>query len=363
VSTTKRRRRIISALALTAALAAPLLAAGSANAASVSTWDKVAQCESSGNWSINTGNGYYGGLQFSLSTWNAFGGADYAAYPNQASKNQQILIGEKVLASQGQNAWPTCGPAAGLGADTADPFPSTPPASSGAVLKWLLSNSATSHVNTVAAANFGNQPMVPIAGDWDGNGTTTMGAYDAANAHFYLTNTNAGGTATTTVFFGNPGDKPVVGRWDGGKTTEIGVYRPSNATFYLRHADGSVSSFVIGNAGNNWTPLAGDWTHKGYDSIALYDPSNTRFYEKNTNTGGVADKSIVFGNPGDIPLAGDWDGAGTSTIGVFRPSTFTFYFQHANGTTTSIAYGGTTSLPVVGDWDGNGTFTQGVVSS
>ncbi|MCT4356517.1 transglycosylase family protein [Streptomyces sp. Je 1-79] len=91
------------------AVAAPLMAAGSASAATASEWDAVAQCESGGNWSINTGNGYYGGLQFSSSTWAAYGGTAYAATADQASKSQQIAIGEKVLAGQGKGAWPSCG--------------------------------------------------------------------------------------------------------------------------------------------------------------------------------------------------------------------------------------------------------------
>ncbi|MFC8434332.1 transglycosylase family protein [Streptomyces sp. NPDC057253] len=91
------------------AIAAPLMAAGGASAATASEWDAVAQCESGGNWSINTGNGYYGGLQFSASTWAAYGGTQYAAQANQASKAQQIAVAEKVLASQGKGAWPVCG--------------------------------------------------------------------------------------------------------------------------------------------------------------------------------------------------------------------------------------------------------------
>ncbi|MFD9412250.1 transglycosylase family protein [Streptomyces sp. NPDC059989] len=91
------------------AVAAPLMAAGTASAATASQWDKVAQCESGGNWSINTGNGYYGGLQFSSSTWAAYGGKAYAAQANQASKSQQIAIAEKVLKGQGKGAWPSCG--------------------------------------------------------------------------------------------------------------------------------------------------------------------------------------------------------------------------------------------------------------
>ncbi|MFF4270809.1 transglycosylase family protein [Streptomyces sp. NPDC001536] len=91
------------------AIAAPLMAAGNASAATASEWDAVAQCESGGNWSINTGNGYYGGLQFSASTWAAYGGTAYAAQANQATKAQQIEIAEKVLAGQGKGAWPSCG--------------------------------------------------------------------------------------------------------------------------------------------------------------------------------------------------------------------------------------------------------------
>ncbi|WP_351227893.1 transglycosylase family protein [Streptomyces sp. NPDC002133] len=92
-----------------AAIAAPLVVTGTASAATASEWDAVAQCESGGNWSINTGNGYYGGLQFSASTWAAYGGTAYAASADQASKSQQIAVAEKVLAGQGKGAWPHCG--------------------------------------------------------------------------------------------------------------------------------------------------------------------------------------------------------------------------------------------------------------
>ncbi|AJE41055.1 LysM peptidoglycan-binding domain-containing protein [Streptomyces nodosus] len=92
-----------------AAVAAPLLVAGNASAATAAEWDAVAQCESGGNWSINTGNGYYGGLQFSNSTWAAFGGTAYAPRADLAGKAQQIAVAEKVLAGQGKGAWPVCG--------------------------------------------------------------------------------------------------------------------------------------------------------------------------------------------------------------------------------------------------------------
>ena len=84
---------------------AALALAGPAAAAPDSTWDAVAGCESGNNWSINTGNGYYGGLQFSQSTWTAFGGKAYASRADLASREEQIAIAEKTLAGQGWRAW------------------------------------------------------------------------------------------------------------------------------------------------------------------------------------------------------------------------------------------------------------------
>jgi len=105
-------RAAASGLALVALTAAGVaLTAAPANAASTDTWDALAQCESSGNWQINTGNGYYGGLQFSASTWAAYGGSGSAA---NASKSEQIAVAERVLAGQGWGAWPSCSAQLGL---------------------------------------------------------------------------------------------------------------------------------------------------------------------------------------------------------------------------------------------------------
>ncbi|MFB7669099.1 transglycosylase family protein [Kitasatospora sp. NPDC056138] len=115
INANKRARRLIAATGVVGlGLSIPALTAVGASAATVATWDKVAQCESSGNWSINTGNGFYGGLQFTSSTWAAFGGTQYAPQANQATKDQQIAVAEKVLASQGPGAWPVCSVKAGL---------------------------------------------------------------------------------------------------------------------------------------------------------------------------------------------------------------------------------------------------------
>ncbi|MFC9492034.1 transglycosylase family protein, partial [Streptomyces hydrogenans] len=97
-----------------AGLALPLIGAGAAQAASLDVWEKVAKCESSSNWRINTGNGYFGGLQFSQSTWVAYGGREFAPRADLASKDQQIAVAERVLKGQGPGAWPACGSSAGL---------------------------------------------------------------------------------------------------------------------------------------------------------------------------------------------------------------------------------------------------------
>jgi resuscitation-promoting factor RpfA len=86
-----------------------LTLAGQASAASDGEWDQVARCESGGDWAINTGNGYQGGLQFAPGTWSANGGGEYAPAAYLATEEQQIAVAERVLARQGRGAWPVCG--------------------------------------------------------------------------------------------------------------------------------------------------------------------------------------------------------------------------------------------------------------
>jgi hypothetical protein len=105
-----RRAVTLSVVGLVASvgLAAP------AEAASDRTWNRLAQCESGGRWNINTGNGYYGGLQFSRSTWRAYGGGKYASRADRATRAEQVLIAERTLRGQGWGAWPACSRKLGL---------------------------------------------------------------------------------------------------------------------------------------------------------------------------------------------------------------------------------------------------------
>ena len=108
-----RSRRVLGRFAVVGvvALGAPVVLIEAADAAPKGHWDRLAKCESSGNWSTSTGNGYYGGLQFSKSTWKAYGGK---GMPHKASRSEQIRVAEKVLRAQGWKAWPACSRKLGL---------------------------------------------------------------------------------------------------------------------------------------------------------------------------------------------------------------------------------------------------------
>ncbi|WP_019930842.1 transglycosylase family protein [Nocardia sp. BMG111209] len=122
----KFSNRVLGAVALTGALAAvPFGVSALASAAPAHDWDGVAQCESGGNWHINTGNGFYGGLQFTQSTWRANGGSGVAS---EASKDEQVRVAENVLASQGAGAWPVCGKYLRWGPTSQEPIVETAPA-------------------------------------------------------------------------------------------------------------------------------------------------------------------------------------------------------------------------------------------
>ncbi|MEU5907020.1 transglycosylase family protein [Micromonospora sp. NPDC047467] len=113
------RRLAVGTLAVGAVTGAVALFGPAAPAQAAVNWDAIAKCESGGNWKINTGNGYYGGLQFAQSTWAGYGGKKYAARADLASRGEQIAIAEKVLKGQGIGAWPTCGKKGGSSSGSA----------------------------------------------------------------------------------------------------------------------------------------------------------------------------------------------------------------------------------------------------
>ena len=139
--------RTVAKVAVTSAMmgGAGVALAGHAAAAPDSDWDKLAQCESGGNWGINTGNGFHGGLQFTPSTWASYGGTQYASSPEHASKDQQIAVAEKVLATQGWGAWPSCSSHLGL---HSSPTQRSAPASSATTEQAAMHSQSAPRVQT-----------------------------------------------------------------------------------------------------------------------------------------------------------------------------------------------------------------------
>jgi V8-like Glu-specific endopeptidase len=195
------------------------------------------------------------------------------------------------------------------------------------------------------------------------------GLFDPATGMWYLHDSNSPGSPDVTPFaYGAAGWKGVTGDWDGDGTTTIGVVNPTTMTWYLRNSNApgapDLIPFAYGAAG--WVPLAGDWNGDEVTTIGVYDPSTATWYLKNSNGPGAADITpFRYGAPGWIPVVGDWDGNGTTTIGVVDPSTMTWYLRNSNSPgapdITPFQYGGPGWLPVVGDWDGNRTTTIGAV--
>lgn len=123
-----RHTALLTGVAALAPLAV-LAAGGEASAADNGVWDRIAQCESGGNWHINTGNGYYGGLQFAPGTWRSYGGTKYAPTADRAGREQQIAIATKLQHASGWGAWPVCARRAGAYGDApAAGTPSSKPA-------------------------------------------------------------------------------------------------------------------------------------------------------------------------------------------------------------------------------------------
>jgi LysM repeat protein len=155
---------VVTAGVTGAGIALPLLGATGAHAATASTWDKVAQCESGGMWSADSGNGAYGGLQITQDTWERFGGTAYAERPDLASRQQQIAVAEKVLAAQGADTWGGCAVDAGLakGGASADVDPGT------------LNPSTDGSWNDSGASGESGLSDVPVLGD--GSGVDSSGS-------------------------------------------------------------------------------------------------------------------------------------------------------------------------------------------
>jgi hypothetical protein len=253
-----------------------------------------------------------------------------------------------------------------------------PPLIAGYQDQWLLSNGDVGTTD-IGPLDYGNSGDVPVVGDWDGDGTFTIGIFRPATApgsqaQWYLSNSNISNNTDIGPFaFGDYGDVPVVGDWDGNGTTTVGVFRPapdssSQAQWLLSNSNTTNPTYIgplsFGVAGD--VPVVGDWDGNGTTTVGVFRPapdssSQAQWLLSNSNVASPTTDigPLDFGIEGDVPVVGDWDGDGVATIGVFRNPPNTGYSGQwflSNKNVSNrvdvgpIYYGNVLDTPVAGRW-------------
>ncbi|WP_198545880.1 LysM peptidoglycan-binding domain-containing protein [Actinacidiphila yeochonensis] len=305
-------------------IALPLIASGSAQAASVGTWDRVAVCETGAQWGANTGDGFFGGLAMTQDTWNQYGGGAYAERPDLATKDQQIAVAQKVLADLGAGAWPGCEVATGLIVDhrtpsidtdaTPVPDPSGPTGIQPSGTPAPTSSPTASPSPTATATGSGTPAD---GGTSAASGTSTGGGTPSAAP------TAPGATATDTP-------APVVppGQIDGAPVTGTSQATPSPSGSGSPGARPGTPSTGSGRHGKPYDPTREElaaqdqetrtevFSTTGSDAtVNPVNPTNTSTVDKSGVSGssGTSDSSGSASSSSDI---GTQEGVDTYTVGA-----------------------------------------------
>ena len=195
--------------------------------------------------------------------------------------------------------------------------------------------------------SFGTAGDLPLTGDWNGDGTDTIGVWRAGKV--YLRNTTGGGPAEISFGFGRAGDVPIAGDWNGDGIDTIGVRRGSNV--YLRNSNTSGPgqvAFSYGIASDK--VVVGDWDGNRTDTVGVR--RNGTWFLRNSNTSGPAQLSIAYGLATDVPVVGNWNGIGADGIGVRRGTTFHLRNALSSGPATSSFTSLGVGSPIAGRWKG-----------
>jgi hypothetical protein len=249
-----------------------------------------------------------------------------------------------------------------------DPTPTDPPPTDPAPepttpLTWLLRNSNSSGSPDLTFT-FGITGDVPVAGDWDGDGTDTVGVFRPSTQTWLLRNSNSTGAANVSFAFGTSTSIPVAGDWDGSGTDTIGTYEPATGVWSLRNSlsEGAPDlSFTFTN-GSGTVPLTGDWDGNGTDTVAYQDGSIRAL--RNSNSAGAPNLTFSFGGVSDKAITGDWNGDAVDTQAFVQTSAPTHNLRNTNTSGApdiSFSYALTADTPVAGDWNGDTVDTVGAV--
>lgn len=190
----------------------------------------------------------------------------------------------------------------------------------------------------------------PVAGDWDGNGTSEVGIFRTSSAGTrFLMDTAAG---TTSVPWGYAGDTAVVGDFDGDNLSQVGVRRRGAPNWYLRSKTGATAQVANVGATADY-PLTGDWDGNGRDNLGYYRFATRTFYLRADNHKLT---TVALGVTGERPVTGDWNKDGRTDLGTFDPRTGKWTLRVPSGsgfTLQRVAWGKVGDLPVTGDWNGD----------
>ncbi|WP_133912343.1 transglycosylase family protein [Streptomyces sp. NBC_00582] len=289
------------------AIAIPLLAASGASAADGTVWDKVAQCETGGSWSANEGDGEYGGLSLSQEDWETYGGLDYAARADLASRNQQIAVAQKLLAAEDIGAWGTCGLTSGLtkltGSDGVDTgvADGESGSSESSGLSDLSKGSAsgsddsgdsgedTSTPSGDSSASPSDSPSSTASSPANDSGKSGTSDSDQSDAH------GADGSATTDPGLDDSGDSDNsvqdAGTWSLVDTGSLGSGRHRGTTADEAAAEGASTATTGRHAASTYTVREGDTLASIADSLDL-DGGWRALYAEN--------KDLIGSDPSDI---------------------------------------------------------------
>jgi glucose/arabinose dehydrogenase len=234
--------------------------------------------------------------------------------------------------------------------------PDTPGSFDPTSATWYLRNSASAGAPDIEPFAYGAPGWLPVTGDYNGDGVTTVGVIDPTTQTWYLRNSNTPGAPDVEPFsYGLPGWVPLVGDWDGNGAAGIGVFDPGTGIWYLRNASGpgapDFTPFEFGLPG--WVPVVGDWDGNGTQTVGIFDPTSATWYLRNSNTPGPPDLAFTYGGPGWTPVVGDWDGDGLTTVGVVDPAGV-WYLRNANSPGAPnipiFPYGAGSWTPLTGTW-------------
>ncbi|WP_262056250.1 LysM peptidoglycan-binding domain-containing protein [Streptomyces sp. STR69] len=302
------------------AIAIPLLGAAAANAADGTTWDKVAECETGGSWSENSGNGHYGGLQLTQDDWNKYGGEDYAPTADLASRSQQIAVAEKILDAKGTSAWTTCALVSGLtttsGAADVDTGVTSDSPSTGATDSSGSSDSSDSSDSSGASGSFGlsnsgnTEPTPSDSSDSSGGDSQspTPSATDnpAKSDKSTIPSADDGSATASPKLDESDNSEQAVGKWSlvdtgalgdsGDQGSDQGVQQQSTGKHRGASAEESGEESAVPQT---YTVRAGDSLASIADSLGL-DGGWRALYAENKKVIGADPSAVVAGQTLDV---------------------------------------------------------------